>query len=515
MGTTVTGTADVGSASTAAAVGETESPAFPHPTYTKRKPRWEKCRAFMGESQEIRDGGETYLFRIGAEGDDSYDARLRLVAITNFFKRAVLASVGMLLQKEPELGGDMPKKLVQFSENIDLSGKHITVYARDLATDYIIDGVVGTLTDYPKLDDPNLDWSKASQAAVIARETGGQLDSNDEEALGMRPFFVRYTRADILKVVYAKINGATDKVLVVLRETSEKLDGSFGIKSVVRYRVFKRTQAGVTWEVWEGEGSDTSVRRIINPTPLRVGGQVAKRIPFSLMGDFDGLPPLENLADLNIEHHNLKTNRRNIEMLAMVPTRVRIGAQKDKDGNYPPLKYGARETIEAPVIEGVQRPIYWDSPPVDVLGPADNSLEDVKSDIGTAALNFMAPQKRVAETAEAKRLDDAAQQASLSLTGRLLQDHLEESYGFAAEMIRETGGSVVINTDFEDPPLSAEEMGKYLDAYLSNGISRETFLDSWKRGKRLDETLDPAKEAEKILKDNATPKENDKADGDE
>lgn len=503
-----TGTNSVAtSGSSSGATGASGSPATPHPTYDKRKPRWEKCRALMGETEDIREGKEAYLPRIGGrESDASYEFRLNLVALTNFFKRAVQASVGLLLEKEPEFGKDMPKKLVDFSEDITLGGKHISVYAKEIASDYIVDGLVGTLVDFPTLDDPNLDFSRASHAATLARSTGAPLDAADEVRLGMRPFFVKYIRADILKVVFGKVNGVKAKILVVLRETNERLDGDFGIKNVVEYRVFRLTPSGVTWELWESTDTSAQARRVKDPQPLRRNGQAAKRIPFSLLGEFDGLPLLENLADLNIEHHNIKTNMRNLETKAMVPTRVRIGAPKDKDGNYPELLYGPDEVIEVPIQkDGPQKPVYWDSPDVSVLEPAARSLGDVKTDIGTAALNFLAPDKRVAETAEAKRIDSAAQNASLSSVGRAEQDHLEECYGFAGEMAGEVGGSVTINTDFEESPLSAQEMMAYLQAAINGKLSTEQFIEAWKRGKRLDDSLDAAAEAEKILKENALP----------
>lgn len=484
---------------TVSAAGENDSPAFPHPTYTKLKSRWEKCRALMGESEDIRAGRTAFLVEFAGEGSESYEFRLKLVALTNFFKRAVQASVGMLLEAEPTFADDMPKKIVEFAEDITLGGKHISVYAKEITSDHVVDGCVGTLVDYPTVDNP----------------TG--VDSDAEARLGLRPFFVKYTRGDILKVVYGKVNGVKQKTLVVLRETAEQLDGDFGIKNVVQYRVFRLTAAGVTWEIWESTSSGTSTERKGQPAALMVGGAQAKRIPFSLFGDFDALPLLENLADLNIEHHNVKTNMRNLEFLAMVPTQVRIGAvattKPDGTKVYPPITLGPRSTIEAPYppkdVAGVAKPVYWHSPDVSVLDPGNRSLQDIKSDIGTVALSFMTPDKRAAETAAAKRMDNKAERATLSSVGRGLKDHLEECAGFASEMIKEAGGSIEISLEFENTQLTSEEMRQYLDAALAGKISDEEFLEAWKRGKRLPDSLDPLAEREKILKQGVLSPEDD------
>lgn len=488
------------------ASGEKDSPAFPHPTYNKLKSRWEKCRAFMGETADIRDGGETFLIRFPNEGDESYEFRQKIVAVSNFFKRAVMASVGLLLENEPAFGKDMPQELVTFSEDITLSGKHISVYAREIATDHIVDGCAATLVDFPVVDNPQT------------------VDSDAAARMGLRPFFVKYQRSDILKVVPKKINGVETKVLVVLRETGEELDGDFGIKNVVHYRVFRWTPQGVTWERWRGSDDKTNAtERVVDPKPLIVGGTQAKKIPLSLLGDFDELPPLENLADLNIEHHNAKTNRRNLEFLAMVPTPVRIGAKPDVDANgkktYPQLILGPRGTIEAPYppagAAGVSEPVYWLSPPVDVLEPSERSLEAIQSDIGTAAGNFLHPDKRAAETVESKRIGARAEKASLASVGRKLKDHLEECYGFAGATIKKPGGTVTIDVAFEDTTLTAEEMRAYLDAAIQGKLSTEEFLEAWKRGKRLDPSLNVDNEVRRISQQNALPPEEDggQADG--
>ncbi len=470
------------------------SPATPHPVYTKLQERWEKCRALWDGTPAIREGGTTYLLRFANESDESYEFRKQLVALFNAYQRTVNAAVGMLLETEPDLGDDMPLQLVNYAEDINLRGHHLSVYAKDITQDHVIDGLVATLVDYPRVEDP------------------GKTSPDDEKRNNLRPYFVKYTRADTLKVMYGKVGGVRVKTLVVFREVLEELEGNFGVNEITEYLVFRRSQAdGITWERWRDEETGSATR---TEGPSRMLG--TSRIPVSLFGEFDALPPLENLADLNIEHHNLKTNHRNLEMLAFVPTQVRIGASKDPETNeYPEIELGPRGTIEAPYIEGLQRPLYWHSPDVSVLEPGERSIQDVKDDMGSAGMAFLAPDKRVAETAEAKRIDAAAQNANLSTVGRRLQDHLEECFAFAAEMIKEVGGSVTVNTEFEESPLTAGEMAQYLAAFINGAISQETFIEAWKRGKRLDESLDVAGEVRKVLSQNARQLEDEPTPADE
>lgn len=471
--------------------GTQDDPSVPHPTYNRLKHLWVKCRALFGGTDEIRAGRETYLPRFANESDESYEFRLELVALTNAYARTAIACVGLLLQQEPKLGDDMPPALVALAENVDAAGTHLTVFSWWLFLDYLIDGYAGVLVEYPHVENPD------------------QVSADDEARIGLRPYFIRIQRADVFLPFYETVNGKKTLTLLVLRETFEEKVGRFGIRTASRYRVYVRTGNVVTAQVWRKKEGEDKVTPDGEPQIVRN----ARRILFATLGEFAGKPPLNDLADLNLEHHQLKTNLRNLESLACVPTQVRIGAPRDANGNYPPITLGPRSTIEAPATEGVSKPIYWHSPDVSVLEPGTHSLADVKADMGAAGLAFLAPETRAAETAEAKRLDATAQQASLATTGRLGQDTLETAFAMAAELLSPEGresvkaGSVTINTDFENTVMTPE-MITALGALAVNGkLSIETLLGLLERGKVLEDGFSVVDEVRRILKEGALPNE--------
>ena len=485
-------------ATTTAQTSDTDNPAIPHPAYDRMKVRWRKCRALMDGTEAIREGGEDYLPRYAGESEDSYEVRKNLCALFNAFERTVFACAGLLFAKDPKIGDDMPPKLTAIAEDIDMGGTHLDVYAKQLAVDGLTDGFAGTLVDYPRVDNPQT------------------ISEDDEARLNLRPFFVKYVADDIQKVLFRKVRGATVKSLVVLREVTEEQVGRFGVQSVVRYRVYRLTDTGVTWELWREQQSGHQTTREVDPTPMRG----VTRIPFSLfvagrkVSDFEFRPPLENLADLNIEHHQVKTNIRHLESLAMVPTQVRIGAAPDADGNYPPIVLGPRSTIEAPAVEGVPKPIYWHSPDVTVLEPGSRSLQDIKADMGAVGVAFLSPDTRQAETAKAKQIDATAQNATLGSVSRSEQDHLEECFGFAAEFIsrpnqKVTAGSVELNREFE-AAVADPQMIAALGALAANGkLSLETLWDLLERYSILPDGFDKEAEIKRLLTENALPPEPD------
>jgi hypothetical protein len=410
--------------------------------------------------------GETYLPRMEAESEGAYEFRLQQSALFNAFARTVKACAGLVNQKDPQLGEDMPTRLVAMWENVDRSGTHGAVFTSQLTIAGLIDGFAGILTDYPRVANP------------------AGVSQDDEVRGGFGPYFVRYRADDVIKAIYQVVNGVKTLTLLVLRESSDQRVGSFGIETVFRYRVYRNDKGAVTYELWERLARESTPRLVETPTAMRN----VRMIPWSpfVAGDVvdqnETRPPLNDLADLNIEHFQVKTNIRNLESLALVPTMVRVGASPNEGGVYPPIVLGPRTAIEAPAVQGVATPIYWLSPSVTVLDPSNKSLENIEQQMGAAGLAFLNPDLRRAETAEAKRIDASVQNASLVSLARALQDCLETAFMFAGQYINEPAGSVSVNTDFEEVVMDPTMIGQLVAARQSGNLSIETFLALLEKG---------------------------------
>lgn len=471
-------------------VGNTDRPDIPHPSYHRMSVRWAKCRALMLGTDAIRAGEEDYLARFDEETDDSYAMRVGLAAISNGFERTVMASVGMLMQQEPELGEDMPSALKDLWENINAAGMHGAVFTRLLALDAIPDGHAGILVDYPRVANP------------------GSTSMADEQRLGLRPYWVHVRAEDIFLMHYEAINGVRTLTLLVLREITEERVGKYGVAAVTRYRVYTREAGVIYCEVFRTPLNSPNAIPSVEVTKTAMRN--VTKIPFAFflagtrIGPNETKPPLLSLADLCIEHHQIKTGMLHLEQLAFVPTVVRTGyvAPIDPDTNEPnpaPVVLGPRSVIDVPVGGKVE----WLTPTVDVLAPAEKTLANNEAAQGAAGLAFLAPETRHAETAQAKRIDAAAQNATLATVGRNLQDTLEEAFGFTADFMRIKAGSVTVNTDFENTVMDAQ-MITALGTLAANGkLDLETLLDLLVKGKVIPGGIDPSEIVARILKENA------------
>jgi hypothetical protein len=358
--------------------------------------------------------------------------------------------------------------------NVDAAGTHGAVFTRELTQNGLIDGHDGIFVDYSRVDNPSA------------------IDSDQEKRLGLRPYWILFKADDVIKPIYQTVKGVRTLVLLILREVVDEIVPPFGLKTVTRYRIYTNENNVINYQLWTvpdggGKPAITEQPKLMRNmtripwSPLRTGEKIS---------EVETKPPLLDLADLNIEHHQTKTNMLNLEQLACVPTQVRIGAERDGDGNYPPIILGPRSTIEAPHIDGVSQPVYWHAPPVDVLDPVFKTLNATEAAMGAAGMAFLTPETRAAETAEAKRIDAAAQSATLSTVGRGLQDCLELAFDFTAEYLGIEAGSVSINRDFENQVLDSSTMLAYVQAVRDAGLPIRILLEAWMQGGRLPEGTD-------------------------
>lgn len=455
--------------------GDGNDPSVPSAAYERMRPRWEKCRDVMLGTEAIRDGGTTYLPQYSQESDADYEVRKVLAAFYNGFARTVNATVGMLCGEEPALGEDVPDYIGELWENVDAAGTHGAVFARRLTTAGMVDSHAGILVEFSK------------------NPEAGRLSVDEERRRGLRPYFLLFKADDVFRPLYAVVNGVKTLVLLILRETVTERKGKFGVQTVEQYRVYTNDNGVISYELWraaEGGGTPTQVE---GPNVVTNQDQIpwAPFVAGEEINPGEYKPPLMDLADLNIQYHNSLTNHLSLQSLAYVPTPVRIGAQPDANGDYPTLTLGPRNTIEAPAQEGVSTPVYWLSPPVDVLDAGERTLQSTLAAMATLGASFLTAETRAAETAEGKRIDSAASRATLATVSRALKDCFESALGFMAKYLKlEGGGSITLAADFTGEPPDPQMVAVMLQAVEFGLMLEEEFRHYLLTG-QLPEGFDP------------------------
>jgi hypothetical protein len=163
---------------------------------------------------------------------------------------------------------------------------------------------------------------------------------------------------------------------------------------------------------------------------------------------------------------------------------------KDKAGNVVAIDVGPNTYLSSKDAQAKAGYVSHDGA---ALGSSKAALDDLKADMGTMGLSMLSPQKRAAETAEAKRLDKSTSDSSLAVSARAEQDAIENALQFHANYIigAKEGGSVTINRDFEGLLMDAPVMTAFA-GLVNAGFPPGPVLKALKEGGRIssDEDLE-------------------------
>ena len=436
-----------------------------------------QAKAQRGALQKVRDlwrgvdaiRTEAYLPKAQGEDTKNYLNRLARSAFYNAFRRSVEGLAGLVFRKDPVLSDDVPDQIVEHWENIDNAGTHGDVFCHDLLKDDLTAGHSAILVEFPKTD--------------------GTQDAATEMRGELRPYWVPIKKDDIISWRTTTVDGSLVLLQVVIRECTYEPVGAFGTKEVTRYRVLMQTDMGPAWRLLEERDNavfevDAGFYANQDEIPL------AEVTSAGRVSIFESDPPLKDLAYLNIAHFQMWSDYNWSIHKTCVPFIFGAGIDnKDEQGNKVPLIVGANHAVLVPEPSATMEYVSHSG---EALGSVESALENLKSDMGSLGLAMLAPQKRSAETAEAKRLDKATSDSALAVTARGLQDGIERALQYHAKYLRlDTGGSVEINRDFEGLLMDAPVMQAYAQL-VQAGFPPRSVLQALVDGGRIreDEDLD-------------------------
>lgn len=448
-------------------------------------PAAEICRDVYAGTLTMRKRGGKYLPKFEREEPKDYEARLAQAVLFNAFRRTAKGLVGMIFRKPVALGEDVPPKLAEHAENIDMTGRHLDVFARDLAEAAWIDGQASIMVD------------------MQAVEPGTLPTLADERSFGLRPYWVLIEKDQVVRVRTLTVAGRLVLSRFAYKETVTEDDGEYGEKQVERVRDYRlvsraegdsRPSVQVEYIIHTKRKSSSGAEEWQADAPRYMS---INRIPVvthytSRSAYMESEPPLLDLALENVLHYQTRSDRQNVLHIASVPIPVFIGMRPKGEGD---TKVGSNSAI---ILEAGGDAKYLE-PEGKALDHSQKELQDIEGRMAALGLSQLMSQSRAAETARSKEIDKSESDSALMAAARDLGDALEGAFQIHAEWIGEkSGGSVQVNTDFVKQHLDAQ-MVKELSALVAEGrISDETLWERLVAGEVLPDSFDAELERERL-----------------
>lgn len=416
------------------------------------EPHWGLIETLLGGTYKIRKGHRKFLPQEPRELDESYDNRLQRSVLAPYYLRLERMLAGMLTRKPVRLD-DVSDVIREQLFDVDLQGNDLQTWLFAASRQCIRYGHVGVLVDAP-----------------AASENG-------------RPYWVSYTPRDILGWRSEIKDGKQELTQLRLSEKIVVPDGLYGEKQVEQVRV-------LTPGAFEIHQKDQKGDFVV----VDEGRTSLSEIPFSVaysnrMGVLESVPPLADIAELNLQHYQVQSDLSNQLHISAVPMLALFG--------FP----AAAEEISAGPGEALALP---EGAAAQYIEPAGNSydaqfrrLEQIASQINELGLAAVLGAKLVGETAEAKRIDRSQGDSTMMVVAQQMQDLIDNSLRFHADYMQErNSGSSLVNRDFMGTRLEPQEIQALLQLYTAGTITQETLLLQLEAGEVLGDDFDVEQELE-------------------
>jgi hypothetical protein len=132
-------------------------------------------------------------------------------------------------------------------------------------------------------------------------------------------------------------------------------------------------------------------------------------------------------------------------------------------------------------------------------------LQSLEGQMSTLGVTKLFGQKFVAESAEAKRIDQAQSNSVLSIISQELESALNQAYGLAAKYVGIEPPEIRVDRDFDYYRLIGQDVAVLSDLNTNGKISNEMLLEVLRRGEILPDDMDIKEEAAKITEPEPTP----------
>ena len=479
-------------------------PSTPRSEYVAALPLVSLIRDLLGGTPKMHEQCATYIPKWKAEKQENYLKRARSAKVYGGLARSLSASVGMLFAKEPEPSDNWPAAMLEHWWNIDGKGAKGPVFAKRRAEDAIADGFGGILVDFPSVPE------------------GVVVTAANEAALNLRPRWAAYQRLDILSWQTAVVNNVETPVQIVLRESHTRTTGEFATETVPAYRILtlreqntapKGAAPVIAWvaswrlviETKAASGEVTGIEELgkgvfrdrtgapFDVIPLAVGYGGRTDAPFTAH------PPLTDLAWCNLQHWQIATEKRYNERLCAYPQPVKKGdlaptGLNSQDGRPIISKFELGPGVVVNLKADAD--FFWR----ELTGASLDKLRDAKQDerdeMGELGASFLSKKTRGVETAEAKRIDSVAENATLATAGQGVEDWLNQALEFHARYLgipKAEAPTLTLNTDFEMALMDAATMTAWATLGTAYSLPVRMVLEALRDGGRLtatDEELD-------------------------
>ena len=420
-------------------------------------PDWSVMAAVTRGTNYLRDLCETYLPQEPREDDDAYQTRVDRSVLSPYTSRLIETAAGAILRKPIHVEGD--PYWLDLIQNIDGLGSNINEYARRALVSSLTYGHSAILVDYPA--------------------AAGVMNLAEERALGRRPYFVHVDAPQIWG--WRKESGTNRLLQVRIHDYDVRPLNDFGEEQVEQMRVIYPGRYDLYTLGQEEVEYTASGNYSLPEIPL---------VPIysNRRGLLISQPALLDIANLNITHYQRQADLIHALHIAAMPTLVLEGWD-DTTGS-------ATMGVNYAIAMQPGNKAYYVQADATSFDAQMNELQSLESQMSTLGVTKLFGQKFVAESAEAKRIDQAQSNSVLSIISQELESALNQAFQFASQYVGIEAPEITIDRDFDYYRLIGQDVSVLAQLNQMGKISDAMLLEILRRGEILPDNINVEDEIE-------------------
>lgn len=415
-----------------------------------------------------------YLSQEPAEPRKAYEARLERSTYTPIYRDSIRAYAGLLNRFQL---ADVPNSLTANESNVDLQGSSIQSFWNRCDELAIRDGGVYVMVDMMP----------------------DQTDSSnflDQQNDGRHPYLIQVERKDVINWVVEYSGGREYVQRATIRQIKSMPDPrGYGIILQPFYYVLRPGFVEeFTLEMRDSKWIQVKTSEMATTLPIVpliwYGASTSK----FAQGDI----PMNGLAELSIQHYQMRSDLTELLHKCAMPVPVRKGAPTGVDGRAAPLILGPNTAVDLPAEGGE----------FNFAEPTGRSLERHQSEIShiemlmdRSGLNFLYGANIKTATEASLRASQIASQVASLVRNKVSAFNtvikLWAAYAGESKALTPESG-IVLNDSLINRPIDPSGIAQLVNLHNAGLLSSETVLSELQRGGILDPDLKINEEISRI-----------------
>lgn len=431
---------------------------------------WPMIDALVSGTSAMRKAGASFLPKWPDEDQDSYDARLKTATLFPAYRRTLSVMAGKPFSSELQLSDDTPVTIVEWAKDIDREGVSLHVFAAEMFQESFA-GLAFILVDAPP---------------QVATPPGRRPSQADQKAAGIRPYWVRIKHNQVLGWKLSTVDGARKITQFRYMECVVEDNGDFASQEIEQVRVLEPG----SWRTYRQNDKKEWVLHQQGTTELVVVPIVP--VYGSRVGYLDGLPPLRDLAHLNVKHWQSQSDQDTILHAARVPILFAKGFAETEEITVSPW-------LAVKTMNG-EADLKWVEHTGGAIDAGEKSIERLEDQMIQAGAELMVNKSIGRKTATEDANDAEGNRCDLARQTEDFEDSLNQCMALTALYAKQpTGGTVTLFKDFGVSSLTDASATLIQQLAVGGIISDATAINELKRRGELAPEVDPEAEAEAVL----------------